>query len=483
MLADAIRPHEPEEGKATQLERATALREAFHHYLSPVYGFLPSHVPLDTVPEPFRVFRDTCVELPHRYNVYEEGASVRPWLESLFGEWDPALSPHLEALEGMELDTLMTCTSILAHAYRWEVMPPRQANYYLKHIDLPEGLLVPWTIMARKLEVPRVGNTYHVVLNNWKLKTRPAGSQFVNAELKDENLDILFTWLLPPVARELRAFMLTATETEARGVPVMNTLIRLVGAAAEGNSAEVVMLLERLNEELDDMGLVFATYMRLKNMTPDHFLTVVQPTFIWGFDDGEGKLEGPSAPQLGLFQSIDSVFGVSFASPMGQLTRHSRMYMPKRHRQFMSYMDQITDIVPRFIAASRDPRMTAAFNGCVKSMQRWRNIHKQRAAMYMKGGPQTAGREYFSSGLVVDNSGDRLTLFEGKMNERIQETLERLIPPGQGSTLGLAAPAATHQHLAKAAAETSAPSEKPARVARCPFGGGSSGSDSADPPG
>ena len=100
--------------------------------------------------------------------------------------------------------------------------------------------------------------------------------------------------------------------------------------------------------------------------------------------------------------------------------------------------------------------MTAAFNGCVKSMQRWRNIHKQRAAMYMKGGPETAGREYFSSGLVVDDSGDRLTLFECKMNERIQETIERIIP---------AAP--------------SAPSERSGRGARCPFGGASTAGDSA----
>lgn len=468
MPANAVRTHESEEGKAPPLERAAALREAFHRYLSPESGFLPSRVPLDTVPEPFRIFRDTCVELPHRYNVYEEGASVRPWLESLFGEWDPALTEHLEAIEEMELDTLMTCASILAHAYRWEVMPPRQANYYLKRIDLPEGLLVPWTIMTRKLDVPRVGNTYHVVLNNWTLKTRSPGSEYVNSELRDENLDLLFNWLLPPVASELRAFMLTATETEARGVPVLRTLIRLVGAAAEGNSAEVLMLLERLNEELDDMSRVFATYMRLRNMTPDHFITVVQPTFIWGFDDGEGKLEGPSAPQLGIFQSIDSVFGISFASPMGQLTRHSRRYMPKRHRQFMSSMDQITDILPGFVLASKDPRMTAAFNGCVKSMQRWRNIHKQRAAMYMKGGPETEGREYFSSGLVVDDSGDRLTLFESKMNERIQETIERIIPMGPGGkALELVEDPTPRQRAAK----PSCPSEKSGLITGCPFGG------------
>jgi hypothetical protein len=475
MLANAVRTHDSEEGKAPPLERAAALREAFHCYLSPEHGFLPSCVPLDTVPEPFRVFRDTCIELPHRYNVYEEGASVRPWLESLFGEWDPALTEHVEALEGMELDTLMTCASILAHAYRWEVMPPRQANYYLKHIDLPEGLLVPWTIMARKLEVPRVGNTFHVVLNNWKLKTRRAGSEYAVTDLKDENLDILFTWLLPPVASELRAFMLTATETEARGVPVMRSLIRLVGAAAEGNSAEVVTRLEQLNEELDRMSLVFATYMRLRNMTPDHFLTVVQPTFIWGFDDGEGRLEGPSAPQLGIFQSIDSVFGIRFASPMGELTRHSRRYMPKRHRQFMSYMDQITDIVPGFVLASKDPRMTGAFNGCIKSMQRWRNIHKQRAAMYMKGGPETVGRQYFSSGLVVDDSGDRLTLFESKMNERIQETAERLIPMGPAATSCLTPPASMQQHAAKGATEPSGSSEKSGFVGGCPFGGAAAG--------
>lgn len=481
MLANAVRMHDSEERKAPPLERAEALREAFHHYLSPDYGFLPSRVPLDTVPEPFRVFLDTCVELPHRYNVYAEGATVRPWLESLFGEWDPALTEHLEALEGMELDTLMTCASILAHAYRWEVMPPRQANYYLKHIDLPEGLLVPWTIMARKLEVPRVGNTYHVVLNNWKLKTRRAGDEYLNADLEDENLDLLFNWLLPPVASQLRAFMLTATETEARGVPVLRTLIRLVGATAEGNTAEVLALLDQLNDELDHMSLVFATYMRLRNMTPDHFLTVVQPTFIWGFDDGEGKLEGPSAPQLGIFQSIDSVLGIRFASPMGQLTRHSRRYMPKRHRQFMSYMDRITDIVPDFILASKDPRLTASFNGCLRSMHRWRNIHKQRAAMYMKGGSQTLGREYFSSGLVVDDSGDRLTLFECKMNERIQETAERLIPMSHCTAPSIAPPAPMPQHAAKVAEKPSGSSEKSGSVGGCPFGGAAAGGNAGQP--
>jgi hypothetical protein len=56
------------------------------------------------------------------------------------------------------------------------------------------------------------------------------------------------------------------------------------------------------------------------------------------------------------------------------------------------------------------------------------------------------------------------------MSERIQETVERLIPTGQGAAPGVAPPAAMQQHAAKGAAEPSGSSEKSGFILGCPFG-------------
>src|SRR5438477_5394661 len=66
---------------------AAQLRRTYDRCLDPDIGFLPSRVPLESLPPPFDRYLTACAELPDRF----PKAGVRRWLDELFAEGDPAL--------------------------------------------------------------------------------------------------------------------------------------------------------------------------------------------------------------------------------------------------------------------------------------------------------------------------------------------------------------------------------------------------------
>lgn len=403
--------------------RLKELDDAYAAGLTPHNGFLPPLIPGLAPPPEFAPLIEACRELPERY--HGEGLSVRGWLDKEFGPENPRLRRILPQLQREQWDELMLVVSILCHAYRWDSAPPRAENYQVESITLPLGLAQIWGDLAKLLDQIRVGVLYHMVLCNWTLAGREGGDSYRAAEIQGGVLDVLHPWLRGEDRNQLRYFLMTAIETEAFGAAVVESAVRLIGTAARRDAHEFGWVMDQMHGQLLEMTRPFKLFIRNRTISPDGFMTLIQPTTIWGLDEGDGILEGASGPQVGSFQVVDAVLNLARDSEMGQAILHSRSYMPKKQQHFLHKLEAISPIVQEFVKELSDPNITEIFNESVRAMLSWRRLHRMRAAHYLEGGDADL---YQSTGNIVAIDEDRVSRFHKAMLGRVKETEEVLQP-------------------------------------------------------
>lgn len=393
-----------------------------------IMGFLPPVVPRLELPSLLGVLSDAARELPEHYHA--PGASVRPWLDDRFGaaafDLDAlaALDTVIEGLDVAELDGLATTLGVLCHAYRWDSAPPRPDAYALDRIALPAAMERAWTSACRRLGVPRVGNLYAMVLCNWRFMAAERRLGYAPDELGEHSVDVGHAWLRGPEREELRTFVLTALLTEAAGVHVVRTALGLLIAAREQDLQRMRFLFDRLEDEVDAMARPFRLLIQKKRLRPDTFLTLVQPTTIWGLDEGQGPLEGASGPQVGALQILDALLGVPRKGPMARAVLCSRAYLPPSQRSFLESFEAEAPLVRRVLADSGDDLLRARFTSCATMLRGWRQMHQKRGALYLRGEASTL--PYTSTGGVIALADERVRVFEAAMSTRIDETEEAL---------------------------------------------------------
>ncbi len=409
---------------------AATLRELSTACLSVEGGFLPRRVPLDVLPGAMRAWSDAATLLPEHF--HGPAAGVTPWLDTVFAPLEPdaaaALDAQIDTLDEAELDKAFAVLSVLGHAYRWDHVPAAPERYQLASLRLPDTLDRAWRRVTRRFGVPRVGTLYSMVLCNWRLPGR-AGGTYLNEEIDGDRLVVAHPWLRGPNADELHCFLMTAIETEARGALAVRTIVDLAQAVESDSLQEVLFLLDRLLDELDRMSRPFRNNIQKKKIAPDSFLTLIQPPTIWGLDDGDGQgpLEGASGPQVGSVQCIDALLGAGHVAPISQAIRHSRKYLPERHRVFIEAVETAGPRIKAFIEATHDPQARRLFNACIEGIVGWRRIHEKRGAMYLRGEKAGDGA-YTSTGGVVALADERVRVFEQAMVARQDEVLAAAIP-------------------------------------------------------
>jgi hypothetical protein len=401
---------------------ARDLTQEFERCLSGEGGFLPSTVPGAALPDAFSRFLAAIDELPSHYHGAE--ASVRAWLDREFADQAHSLDIEIDQLDGPRCDALMTVLSILCHSYRWDSAPPRPASYALSRVELPIGLGRPWARLSERLDVPRVGNLYSMVLSNWRLLDHRGGDGYRNESLTRDHLRVAHSWLRPEAEHALSSFILTSIETEARGARAIRTAVELVHASEAQDAPRTSDLLEQLVQQIGDMGQPFKRYIQKKNFSADQFLTLIQPTTIWALTEEGVVLEGPSGLQVGCVQVIDGLLGIPSQSRLGQAFLETRRYLPKRHREFLVAFDAAAPVVRQFIQTTASPLLIDQFNACIETMHLWRQMHGKRAELYLKPETPVAVQHYISTGLVVGLEDNRVETLTHTMDERRAETAD-----------------------------------------------------------
>jgi Indoleamine 2,3-dioxygenase len=396
------------------------LFDSWLHDLAGENGFLPRLTPVDALPEPWLEYLNTALELPSRYHV--PGADVRPWLHSVFALPMPNADALLEVLSESEADLLETVVGVLSHAFRWASAPPLPERYLETAVSLPAGLADVWAAFGRARGHPRVANMFSMVLANWRLTGVPGGKKYRAEQLSSGAFEIAIPWLQHEKLSALTTFLATSIETEARGARAVKSAVQLIGAVRLEDTSLVTELLGQLGRELERMSEPFMFNVRKANFSSDDFLTLIQPTTVWGLDEGEGVLEGASGPQIGALQIADSVLGIDRSSPMGQAVLHSRKYLPARHRRFIEMFELHCPAVSAFVLAQNNPALTEPFNACLDVMMGWRRMHQKRGAMNLKSQTPNTDLAYTSSGGVIALEDERIARFEASMEDRMDET-------------------------------------------------------------
>ena len=297
-----------------------------------------------------------------------------------------------------------------------------------------------------QLGVPCVGSLYHLVLSNWRLRSRPEGGRYTNGELAGENLELGFHFLLPPEDREERTLFVSVVESEARGAEALRAIVALLSAAAREDVHQTVFLLEKLRIDIAAVSQAFATAIRKQHLKPDTFLTLIQPTLVWGLPEprprslqatdasgssepaGMRVLDGASGSQTPIVQAIDAILGLQRRSHTGQLILKGRAYLLPEHRRFLGVLDDASHVVRGFVERAARPPLTELFNECVQGVQRWRKMHQKRGALYLRGETAGAASGYASVGGTVraEAAADPARHFEQAMQQRLDETTAAL---------------------------------------------------------
>lgn len=407
------------------VEVLEAAIQAIEDLTDPVTGFLPSRAPMHQLPPPYSELSVACAELPLRY--HGEDKDCRPWLDAKFGAINEEWMTALEEADRDLIDNLMTKVSLLCHAYRWQRMPTPPENYEIKSITLPPGLEALWSRLAERMDIPRVGTFYTMVCNNWRMEDVDPGSAYEVESIRGANIELIHSWLNPPIHEELRTFVSTALAIEAKGATVLRQIEKIYRSMIRGNSQEATYHLMVLEAGVLEINSVFNNAIKKSRIAPSHFLKFIQPTMIWMLDHGDGPLEGASGPQACTIQALDSFLGIPRNGDLGTAILESRKYMLPSHRQLLEIMDQASEEMRKFVSRAKAHRLLEAYNRCLRMMQSWRISHQKRGALYIHGDDQDPVENYVSTGLVVKEGGEQSDFFEKSMEGHIKSTAGRAL--------------------------------------------------------
>lgn len=409
----------------TAVRIAEKVRSAYLADLGPIGAFLPQHVPLETLPGPYQAYLDACAELPQHYPAQHGG--VRDWLDRQFAEPRPADVAGLGSLLPAQQERLVTALSVLAHAYRWDTIPPSRERFSETRIRQPAAIGPLWTEAAQLLGQPEVGTTWSMHLCNWHMTDRPGGSSYRTEELSLDNLRVAHQWLTPPFDRDLERFSLSFVLMEAAGAKALRALVRAIEAAARQRAFDTAIALSQLKLGIKALAGAFTHVVRDNSIAPTAWLEYVQPTFAWAAEDEHGPLEGPSGMQLGTLQCLDTALGVAANSFLAKETRKARRYLPPAHQHFLTVIDEAGDILPTFVETCGDEQVRFHANACVKWLRTFRLAHAARGARYLRAGREGENSRV-STGLGINwraQDDDPVATFTRAMAERITETNER----------------------------------------------------------
>lgn len=411
-------------GESHPTQAARAVTDAFSRYLSVEGGFLPSYVPLSTLPVRLAHYTEALDLLPATYS--RDLGGVREWMDERFRNFNPDLLSEIATLNDPEQHKLLVVLSILAHTYRWDSVPAPRSAYETKTLQLPAGIEKPFFFLADLLDQPRCGTLWSTTISNWRMKGRRGGDSYRNEEMTLENLQIAHSWFPPPMHEQLERWVLVFTLMEARGAPVIRDLVALIEAAARENVPMSIDLFHNLSANLSRMIKVFHREIRFRSLDKNLWREWIQPTFIWGLESGSGEqLEGASGLQLGAVQCVDIALGVEGESAMGKAVIESRKYMPKPHRLFLAALDGAGNVVRDFVVRSRSNELKRQYNECISIMARFRTSHQARGAAYIRG--DGSPKTITSTGLSLSGEESAVQVFDEAMEERLRETRQGLL--------------------------------------------------------
>ncbi|KIW67626.1 hypothetical protein PV04_06863 [Phialophora macrospora] len=361
------------------------------HGISPRKGFLPDDDPLQRLWDSYySPWEDLVADLPRLLS----GERARSEIDGL-----PILDPDRLNSQA-EWRRAYVVLGFLTHAYIWGGEEPSER--------LPPQLTRPFLAVSKLLGLPPTAT--FSTLSLWNFRLESPGKDPANPE----NLKSLLSFT---DTRDEEWFYMISTAIEAKGAPLISTMLRCVEAVDANKDCIVLSSLQSLTSGIQDLGKLLQRMH--ERCDPQVFYHNVRP-FCAGtkgmtaaglpqgvfYDEGNGQGEwrqysGGSNAQSSLIQLFDIFLSIDHNFPglqqpskaasgpvqvrAKEYLQKMRDYMPRPHREFLSAVEQSSNTRDYVLtsAAGSSVELVAAYNDAVAALANLRNLHIQIVARYI----------------------------------------------------------------------------------------------------
>ncbi|OKL63377.1 hypothetical protein UA08_01691 [Talaromyces atroroseus] len=361
--------------------------------IDPHRGFLPPELPLTSLLDPYYSKWEIVIEKLHALILSRR---IRSTVDRL-----PVLSTvylHSDA----EWRRAYVVLTFMLHAYIWGGDIPEEV--------IPPSISVPLLEVCEHLDLPPVATYAAVCLWNYKP---------IFADEPAEDLNNLAVINTLTGSTDEQWFYLVSVAIEAKGAPMLPSMLEAIAAARRGDSSTVTSCLQGLAQCITEITVIMQRLF--EHCDPHVFYHKVRP-FLAGsknmgdaglpngvmFDIGTGPTEfrqygGGSNAQSSLLQFFDIVLGIEHrptgvgpdddrsqseseglsAKPRHNFIQEMRQYMPREHRRFLEHVGSVANIREFVDARRSDKALCLAYDASLAMLRDLRDKHIQVVSRYI----------------------------------------------------------------------------------------------------
>ncbi|HEV8052486.1 MAG TPA: hypothetical protein VGP47_08325 [Parachlamydiaceae bacterium] len=331
--------------------------------------FLPKEDPLEMLPPAFSSWEITAKNLQKLL----VASQFQKKLEEL------PIFPTDKLRTPAEFERSMQILSYFGHAYVWGQKNVPDA--------IPEVLAKPWYEVAKHLGRPPVLSYASYALTNWKRIDSTGPIDLGNIALIQNFLGgIDEEW-----------FVLVHVAIEAKANPALDGCVEAIMAVQKGDHKSLMHQLQKVKASLEDICITLDRmpercdpYIYYHRVRPYIHGWKNHPLFPKGliyrgvqeYNGQPQQFRGETGAQSSIIPTIDGLLGIKHApGELYHYLQEMRQYMPPKHREFISYIENTSQVRP-FVQANRE--FHEIYNACVSLVNRFRQTHLGFATAYIQ---------------------------------------------------------------------------------------------------
>jgi indoleamine 2,3-dioxygenase len=373
-------------------------------------GFLPVADPLTQLPPTFTAWEQLAAQIPALLAAgrFRQATNDLPLLDAA----------SLTATA--ERERAMLLLGYFGHAYVFGEAPVATT--------IPPVIAVPWHQVAEQLGRPPVLSYASHILNNWRRFDADAPVTLENLArlahflggLDEDWFGMIHIAIEAQAGPGIAALVAAQDDVEREDV---SALMSHLGTVAEVVSA-MLAIFARITERCDPAIYGLRIRPFLSGWQDNPLMPAgLRYAGVTAYADQPQYFRGGSGAQSAIIPAFDEALGVAFDdNPFGQYMHSLRIYMPPRHRDFITALRQRPSI-RTFVRDHRhsERALVDAYNTCLTELARFRREHLRFTAQYLHA-PKGA---YGHATIEVGTGG---TPFMPYLKQHAREVAEHLIP-------------------------------------------------------
>ncbi|KAF8072252.1 Indoleamine 2,3-dioxygenase [Lyophyllum atratum] len=259
---------------------------------------------------------------------------------------------------------------------------------------IPASISLPLLQVSAELQVPPVMAYSDDIMYNWALRKPTADGLPISSNLRSQ---ASFTG-----AVDEEAFYLAPVRVELRGAEALQLMQTILNDLSLSNADVIPRItgsLMTLTLVIKDLRTVLLSVR--EDCSPDFFYRHIRP---W-LPQTPTDLSGSSAAQSSLIQALDIFLGIagpSVGGPIGDASSTSlsasfaqrmRVYMPRRHREFLERLRSLNGSLRDFVTRTNDATLSEAYNAALLALKEFRDGHMIIVTLYVIGPSKRIARE------------------------------------------------------------------------------------------